>query len=149
MSLINWADNHWLKPHSTSRQEIMQLLEIVERDLLDARQRGISADWRFGIAYNAALKLCTILLYAQGYKPERALAHYRTLLSLPLILGEQRVFDANYLNVCRIKRNSVEYDCAGGATEADADELVEFTTALKVEVIEWLAINKPELVRAL
>lgn len=27
---------------------------------------SISADWRFGIAYNAALKLCTILLYASG-----------------------------------------------------------------------------------
>lgn len=49
------------------------MLAIVERDLVDA-EGEISADWRFGIAYNAALKLCTILLDASGYRPERALA---------------------------------------------------------------------------
>jgi hypothetical protein len=45
------------------------LLSIVERDLLDA-QGPISADRRFGITYNAALKLCTILMYASGFRPE-------------------------------------------------------------------------------
>jgi hypothetical protein len=40
----------------------------VERDL-DDTQRDISSDWRFGIAYNAALKLCRILLCAEGYRP--------------------------------------------------------------------------------
>lgn len=65
MSLKQWADNGWLKPHRTSREEVNHLLAIVERDLNDA-QRDISADWRFGIAYNAALKLCRILLFAEG-----------------------------------------------------------------------------------
>ena len=65
MTLAQWADNGWLKPHKTSREEIGNLLSIVERDLKDA-ESGISADWRFGIAYNAALKLCTILLYNDG-----------------------------------------------------------------------------------
>jgi hypothetical protein len=41
--LEQWADNGWLKPHRTSRQEISNLLSIVERDLQDAR-REISAD---------------------------------------------------------------------------------------------------------
>ena len=35
-----------------------------------------------GFAYNAALKLCTILLYAEGYKAERNLQHYRTIQTL-------------------------------------------------------------------
>jgi len=74
MSLKSWQANGWLRPHATSRQEIGNLLAIVERDLQDA-QGGISPDWRFGIAYNAALKLCTILLYAEGYRPERSLQH--------------------------------------------------------------------------
>ena len=34
MSLKQWADNGWLKSHYTTRQEIENLLGIVERDLL-------------------------------------------------------------------------------------------------------------------
>jgi hypothetical protein len=89
MSLKQWADNGWLKSHQTSWKEIKNLLDIVDRDMLDAG-RAISTDWRFGIAYNAALKLCTILLYAEGYRPSRELQHYRTLAALPEILGEAR-----------------------------------------------------------
>ena len=79
MSLKNWLDNGWLKPHQTDQQEISNLLGIVERDLTDAMPEGLSADWKFGIAYNAALKLCTIMLFIEGYRPENALAHYRTI----------------------------------------------------------------------
>lgn len=109
MSLKQWADNGWLKPHRTSRKEINSLLRIVERDLNDARG-DISPDWRFGIAYNAALKFCRILLSAEGYRPSHELQHYRTLAALPEILGETKKADAEYLNDCRKKRNIVEYD---------------------------------------
>ena len=88
MILKQWADNGWLRPHRTSPEEIDNLLSIVDRDLADAQEEGISADWRFGIAYNAALKLCTILLYASGYRAERTLQHYRTMQAMPLILGK-------------------------------------------------------------
>lgn len=137
MSLQQWEKQGWLRPHKTSPNEIAGLLSIAERDLRDA-QRDISADWQFGIAYNAALKLCTILLYASGYRPERNAAHQRTLSALPLVLGESRKADANYLEACRVKRNTVEYDIAGAATESDAQELFEFTKQLAVEVTEWL-----------
>ena len=62
--------------HETSQQEIADLLAIVARDLADAGS-NISPDWRFGIAYNGALKLSTILLHASGYRPEKTLQHYR------------------------------------------------------------------------
>lgn len=35
---------------------------IVDRDLTDSLSTRLSTDWQFGIAYNAALKLCTILM---------------------------------------------------------------------------------------
>lgn len=145
MSLKNWADNGWLRTHKSSSQEIQNLLEIVKRDLKDARQKGLSTDWRFGIAYNAALKLCTILVYAEGYKPEKALAHYRTLRALPLVLGPEKEDDADYLDSCRSKRNTVEYDCVGGATNSEANELIVFVTELKQEVMEWIKEKHPEL----
>lgn len=131
MSLINWVNNGWLRPHKTSREEISNLLNIVDRDINDANQKDISADWRFGIAYNAALKLCTILVYAEGYRSEKLLAHYRTLQALPLILGKEKEDDADYLDTCRTKRNIVEYDYVGSITESDANELIKFVLDLK------------------
>jgi len=145
MSLKQWASNGWLKPHKTSAEEIGNLLAIVKRDLHDALETGISADWRFGIAYNAALKLCTILLHADGYRPDKNLAHYRTLQALPLILGTERKMDADYLDACRAKRNTVEYDMVGDATNADAEELVEFVKELEKDALEWLKKAHPNL----
>ena len=144
MSLKQWADNGWLRPHQSSAREIADLLGIVERDLADA-EGEISADWQFGIAYNAALKLCTILLYASGYRPEKNLAHYRTLTALPLILGEKRKDDAEYLDACRSKRNTAEYDMAGAVTMPDAAELVAFAKELREDVLAWLGGEHPAL----
>ncbi len=134
MSLKQWAENGWLRPHQASAQEVADLLAIVDRDVADASGE-ISADWRFGIAYNAALKLCTILLHASGYRPEKSLAHYRTLAALPLILGLERQNDADYLDVCRAKRNTAEYEMAGSLSAADAAELVKFAAELKQDVL--------------
>ena len=64
MSLLQWQNNGWLRPHVTDKIEIANLLAIVDRDMGDAATDDISDDWKFGIAYNAALKLATIMLYA-------------------------------------------------------------------------------------
>ncbi|MDY6990638.1 MAG: hypothetical protein SWQ30_21550 [Thermodesulfobacteriota bacterium] len=144
MSLKQWAANSWLRPHTSSPQEIGDLLFIVDRDLVDAGQ-GISSDWQFGIAYNAALKLCTILLYASGYRAERSLQHYRTIQALPIILGDKWAEDAEYLETCRKKRNIVEYEYVGGATETDVEELISFVEDLRKDVMDWLRKNHPSL----
>jgi hypothetical protein len=145
MTLKQWAANGWLKEHAASKAEIAGLIAIVARDLEDAGRTELSADWRFGIAYNAVLKLCTILLHASGYRVERSLHHYRTLQALPLILGAGRAADADYLDACRVKRNTVEYDRAGAATHADADELLKFAVHLRKEVVVWLKASHPRL----
>jgi uncharacterized protein (UPF0332 family) len=146
MSLKQWADNGWLKIHRTSWEEISHLLDIVERDLNDA-ERDISTDWRFGIAYNAALKLCRILLSAEEYRPSHDSQHYRTLAALPEILGDTKKADAEYLDDCRKKRNILEYDYVGGVSESDADELIKFVKEFRGEVIAWLKEKHPELIQ--
>ena len=146
MSLQDWEANGWLRAHKTSPEEIANLFAIVDRDLTDA-DMDISPDWRFGIAYNAALKLCTILLYASGYRAERQLQHYRTIQALPIILGADHKGDAEYLDTCRKKRNIVEYDYAGGATDANADELILFVKDLQEEVHAWLTEHHPNLIQ--
>ena len=137
MTLQQWVDNGWLRTHRTSKKEIRDLLRIVDRDLQDAG-KGLSWDWRFGSAYNAALKLCTILLYAEGYRAERNLQHYRTIQAMPEILGEYRKGDAQYLDTCRAKRNTAEYEYVGAVTQTEAEALISFTKELKEEVVSWL-----------
>ncbi len=94
---------------------------------------------------SAALKLCTILLYASGYRAERNLQHYRTLQALPLILGDGMKSDAEYLDKCRAKRNTVEYEYVGAVTEAETKELISFVKDLKAHAFDWLGKNHPEL----
>lgn len=54
MSLPDWFKAGWIAAHKTNRQEIADLLGIADRDLADCRAKGLSADWRLNIAYNAA-----------------------------------------------------------------------------------------------
>lgn len=84
---------------------------------------------------NSAIKLCTVLLYAEGYRAERSLQHYRTIQALPLILGQERKGDATYLDTCRSKRNTVEYDQIGAVGVDDADELIEFVKEFRKDVL--------------
>jgi len=144
MSLQKWVEYGWLRSHKSSNKEIDDLLRIIDRDLQDAAGE-ISSDWRFGIAYNAALKLCTILLYAEGYRPEKNLQHYRTIQSLPVILGKKHEQDAKYLDTCRSKRNVAEYDYVGGVTKEDVSELIGYVNELRGEVLRWLNDRHPEM----
>jgi len=144
MTLKQWSDNGWLRPHKTTPEEIENLFRIVDRDLKDAGSE-LSADWRFGIAYNAALKLCMILLYSEGYEAERNLQHYRTIQALPKILGSEKNDDTVYLDTCRAKRNTAEYDSVGVATDRESDELIDFVKSFRKEVLEYLRNKHPGL----
>ena len=147
MTLQQWVDNGWLTPHTTSAQEIGNLLAIVDRDLADAVGE-ISTDARFGIAYNAALMLCTALLYAAGYRAARTLQHYRTIQALPLILGPAYRAEADYLDACRKKRHITEYEYVGGTTEDDVKELVAAVRALRDKALAWLKQHHPQLLKS-
>jgi hypothetical protein len=66
MSFENWTKNGWLEAHRSSRKEVQNLLQIVRRDLKDSQSKGVPNDWRFAIAYNAALQAATAALAAAG-----------------------------------------------------------------------------------
>lgn len=65
MSLSAWAKNGWLLEHKSSGQEITHLLALVDRDLADCQNAALSKDWRFNIAYNAALQRAKAALQAR------------------------------------------------------------------------------------
>ncbi len=145
MSLKDWQVNGWLKPHKTNHQEIANLLAIVERDLTDACLDALSPDWQFGIAYNAALKLCTIMLYLHGYRPENALAHYRTIMALNEFAEPMWTEYAIYLNSCRMRRNILEYDQTNAVSADEACQLILFAKTFQAEVIAYLTAHHPEM----
>lgn len=66
MSFEDWVKNGWIDTHRSSREEIRNLLRIVERDLKDSQSKDVSNDWRFAIAYNVALQSATAALAAAG-----------------------------------------------------------------------------------
>lgn len=145
MSLKEWEKYGWLKPHKTSRREIQNLLQIVNRDLKDYKVASLSADWRYAIAYNAALQCATIALYCSGYKPVRGQnEHYRVIQSLVMTMGNQYTETRNYLNACRSKRNVSDYDTAGTISEKEVIELVRTAEELSGDLRNWLRQNFPE-----
>lgn len=115
-----------LEKRDSSAEEIADLLQIVDRDIKDSKSTEVSSDWQFGIAYNAALKLATILVRWSGYRVKGQGHHMTTFAMIPLILGPDSKDDAIYLDACRRKRNLVEYESVNGATAEDVKELQEF-----------------------
>jgi hypothetical protein len=77
VSFADWVNNGWLVAHTSSKQEIANLLGVLARDLKDSQAMGVSNDWRFGIAYNAALQAATAVLAAAGYRATREGNHER------------------------------------------------------------------------
>jgi hypothetical protein len=70
------------------------------------------------------------------------------LAALPLILGASHNDDADYLDTCRAKRNTAEYDAAGTISRSEAEELHQFTGELQESVISWLKSHHPRLIAA-
>ena len=123
MSFVDWVKNGWLGAHKSSKQEIANLLGIVARDLKDSQAQDVSDDWRFAIAYNAALQAATAALAAAGYRASRDDHHYRVIQSLEITLGKDtkfvRAFDA-----FRKKRNVSSYDIGGGISHREVEEML-------------------------
>ena len=145
MSLRDWLRNSWLVEHKTSAEEIAGLLAIVERDLANAKVPGLSEDWRFNIAYNAALQAATAALAASGFRAAREQHHYRTVQSLALTIGWPGG-KVDRLDRFRKNRNITGYESAGVISEGEARAMLELATELRGVVVVWPGKQHPELV---
>jgi hypothetical protein len=137
-------ENGWLKRHETSPAEIRMQLQNTDSDLADA-EKDISAAWRFAIACNAGLRLCSVALLASGYIAERDQKHHRTIAALPLILGSSVSELAGFLDRCRSKRHDVGYQSAAAISEDESGELIRAVRELRGHVRAWLEREHPEL----
>ena len=112
-----------------NKAELDNLRSIVARSLKDAESAGLSADARFIMAYDAARTLSLLVVRASGYRPRTVAAHYNTFLALEAADPAFAAMSA-YFDGCRMKRNSCEYDFAGGVSDTDADGLLKNSAAV-------------------
>jgi hypothetical protein len=134
---VNWQ--HWLdkgdiqKVH-VNRKSLADLANLVDRDLNDAQVAALSADRRFAIAYNAALNLANYVIRKNGYRVAAKVGHHRiTFLVAGEALGRAAKNHLDYFDLCRRKRNKVDYDLAGVATDKDVAELIKQVMEFKTE----------------
>ncbi|MGC8561282.1 MAG: hypothetical protein ACP5O1_11460 [Phycisphaerae bacterium] len=102
-------------------------------------------DWRFAIAYNAALQCATLALRTAGYEvPKGGGAHFRTIDSLRLTLGDDGKL-VNTLQAFRAKRAGGIYESTGIASDAEIEELRALALNLKDRVTNWVKANHAPL----
>jgi hypothetical protein len=137
-----------VKPHVTSLAEINQLRAVVLRDITDGRVSEISADRRFACLYSAALQLAHMVIACCGYRvPTRAGHHQITFEVLPLAPGAAFQDYAEYFDVCRQKRNLVEYDGVLLASETEVEHLLLEVSSFQTDVEDWIKSQHPDFAR--
>jgi hypothetical protein len=129
-----------LQPHQTSQRELDELRAVVDRDLKDAAIDQLSADRRFAVAYNAVQQLAKMVLACAGYRVSSTKGghHATTFEAIGLILGPSHQDLIGYFDICRQKRNQVNYDHAGLTSDAEATELMERATEFRSIVENWI-----------
>lgn len=145
MSWTSLLANRTVQRHTTSRQEIENLRELVERDLKDAELVGLSDDRRFATAYNAVLQLSKIAIACEGYRVSTGAGHHqKTFEAVKTALGPGSADAlADYFETCRRKRNNIDYDAAEIVTETEAGELLEKAREFQSLIEEWITDNHP------
>lgn len=145
---MNWTGllaNGTVKTHTTGRREIKSLRELIERDLKDAGLKGLSADRKFATAYNAALQLCKMAIACAGYRLTVGIGHHQKTFEAAKIAVTTTDAEklADYFEVCRRKRNVIDYDAADTISETEADELLKKAGEFQVLIEDWIAGNHP------
>jgi len=147
MSLEKWAEFGWLKTEPTSRDEIKNLLAIVDRDLKDASVAAVSQDRRFEAAFNAARTAAIIALRASGYRTSAQTGHHlKSIESLEFtIKADEKLIQR--MKVLSKKRNATSYDAAGNVSNQELELAIRTASELLTGVLLWLQKTHPELLK--
>jgi hypothetical protein len=137
-----------VKAHSTSKQEICDLEKIIEREINDANVQAISNDRRFACSYNEALQLGHIVLATDGYRTNAAMPghHKTTFAAVELIMGASVSQLTAYFEVCRRKRNSLDYSVSGSINASEVKDIQKSVLQFRRVVESWLSRNHPNLI---
>ena len=143
MSWQSLLEAQRIKSHRTSRQELDDLRDVVERDIQDAAVPALSADRRFATAYNAVLQLAKMAIACAGYRVVGPGHHVTTFEAIEIAMGSSVSALAAYFDTCRRKRNQVDYNRANAATETEAAELLSKAEEFRELVEKWICKHHP------
>ncbi len=150
MSLEKLLTDKRLKTHTATPVEIADLRAVVDRDLQDARLSGLSPDRGFAIAYNAALQVAQMLVLCAGYRVAAVSGHHViTFQAAESIVGSSVSRLMAYFDICRRKRNHVDYDGTGIATDTETTELIAKTEEFLLLAEDWIAANHSKFKKSL
>ena len=148
MVITTWSkllESERAETRRTSKAEIDDLRSAVDRNLRDADIDALSADNRFGLAYEAALLLAKMAIACAGYRIKGHDAHQTTFAALPLVLGPSVQPTASYFDRCRRKRNEISYDAADVVTDTEVEEILAKAEGFQQTIETWIAENHPQL----
>src|ERR1700694_5173690 len=121
---------------------------LIARDLADAAIAGLSADRRFATAYNAALQAANMAVACAGYRITSSTCHHKVSLEgAKLALGASARKLIDYFEMCRRKRNKIDYTQAHVATDTEAQEILVKSKQFYDLVEEWIRVNDPRFSR--
>lgn len=141
-------NNRTVQRHTTSEREISGLRKVVRRDLQDASIKALSADRRFATAYNAVLQLSKMTIFCAGYRIKIGAGHHqKSFESVKTAIGTTDAESlADYFDLCRRKRNTIDYDAAEIVSETEAEELLAKANEFQAIVEDWITNNYPQFV---
>jgi hypothetical protein len=115
--------------------------------LADAAVKELSDDRRFAIAYSAALQAAKMAIASEGYRLAATPGHHRLMFEAAgLALGPSAGRSLGFFDVCRRKRNVIDYDRTLVVTKTEAEEIVAEAQAFLELVEKWIAAHHPKLV---
>ncbi len=129
MSLKSLLSSKKIQNHTTSENEIENLREVVIRDIADASIEALSADRRFATAYNAVLQISKMAIACADYRVKAGAGHHlKTFEAVKEIVGTDEAENlTDYFDLCRRKRNKIDYDSTEVVSKSEAEELLEKT----------------------
>jgi hypothetical protein len=134
-----------VRTHKTSKRELDDLRTVIERDLHDTGISGLSADRSFATAYNAALQTAKMAIACAGYRVVGHGHRQGSYEATELAVGASVATLVAYFELCRRKRNTLDYDVANVVSDSEAAELVQKAQQFHQEVETWIAANHPSL----
>ena len=146
-SLNNLLVSKDLEEHNPSRNEIEGIKRLISRDIQDANLLELSIDRRFATIYNAALNLSRIIVISKGYRITAKIGHHKiTFTAASIILGKQFDHFFSLFEICRRKRNKVDYDQADVATESELIDLISHVNKFEKIIHQWMSSNHFKLI---
>ena len=139
INLQQYLKNGILQPHRSTEKEIESFKKLIARDLSDCAIEKLSVDRRFATAYQAALNLSRMIIAVSDYRVSAKTRHHALTFEIAgIILGEkfQEYFD--FFDVCRRKRNRVDYDLTDVTSISELKELLEKVQEFRKIVYNWL-----------